>query len=197
MKQTLTIIGAGGFGREVRSMLSDLGFAFQGFIDDASAEVSETIQTLQHTSISESAYHIAIGDSKVRESVYNRLPKNLHYPTLIHSRALLQDPKSIALGKGSVICAGSILTCDIRLGNFCLINLHCTVGHDVIMEDFCSLMPSVNLGGAVYLEKGVYIGTGATVLPGVRIGAYTTIGAGAVVTRDIASGTVVKGVPAK
>ncbi|MDE7203257.1 MAG: hypothetical protein K2O91_15450, partial [Lachnospiraceae bacterium] len=43
----------------------------------------------------------------------------------------------------------------------------------------------------------VWIGSNATVLPGVTIGDYAVVAAGAVVTRDVPAMTVVGGVPAK
>jgi galactoside O-acetyltransferase len=51
--------------------------------------------------------------------------------------------------------------------------------------------------GRVVIERDVWIGANATVLPGVRIGRGSIVGAGAVVTRDVAPGTVVMGVPAR
>ena len=47
------------------------------------------------------------------------------------------------------------------------------------------------------VERGASIGSGAVVLGGVRIGAGALVGAGAVVTRDVESGEVVAGVPAR
>jgi acetyltransferase-like isoleucine patch superfamily enzyme len=47
------------------------------------------------------------------------------------------------------------------------------------------------------VEGGASIGSGAVILGGVRIGASALVGAGAVVTRDVAPGVVVKGVPAR
>jgi len=52
------------------------------------------------------------------------------------------------------------------------------------------------LGRAVIGELS-YIGANATILPGVRIGARCVVGAGAVVTRDVADGETVKGNPAR
>lgn len=51
--------------------------------------------------------------------------------------------------------------------------------------------------GGVILEDNVFIGTGAIVLPGVRICKEAVVGAGAVVIRDVATGATVAGVPAK
>ncbi len=51
--------------------------------------------------------------------------------------------------------------------------------------------------GPVVLEDGCDIGVGAIILPGVTIGARAQVGAGAVVTRDVAAESVVAGVPAR
>lgn len=50
--------------------------------------------------------------------------------------------------------------------------------------------------GRVTIGAGAWIGANASVLPGVTIGDRAVIGAGAVVTRDVAPATVVVGVPA-
>jgi acetyltransferase-like isoleucine patch superfamily enzyme len=48
-----------------------------------------------------------------------------------------------------------------------------------------------------WIEDRVSIGSNATILCGIRIGRHAQIGAGAVVTRDVAAGSVVAGVPAR
>lgn len=53
------------------------------------------------------------------------------------------------------------------------------------------------LYGEVTIERSAYIGAGVIILPGVTIGEYSIVAAGAVVTRDVPSRTVVAGVPAK
>jgi maltose O-acetyltransferase len=49
----------------------------------------------------------------------------------------------------------------------------------------------------IFIEANCWIGAGATILPGVRIGKGTTVAAGAVVTKDVEPESVVGGVPAK
>lgn len=50
---------------------------------------------------------------------------------------------------------------------------------------------------SVYLESGAFIGAGATILAGVRVGRCSIVGAGAVVTEDVPPYTVVAGIPAR
>lgn len=50
---------------------------------------------------------------------------------------------------------------------------------------------------SVHIGKNCWLGTGVIVLPGVRIGDNTVIGAGSVVTKDIPSGVVAVGNPCK
>lgn len=51
--------------------------------------------------------------------------------------------------------------------------------------------------GPVVIEDSAWIGEGACLLPGVRVGRYSIVGANAVVTRDVPPYTVVGGVPAR
>ncbi len=49
----------------------------------------------------------------------------------------------------------------------------------------------------VVIRRGAYIGANVTILEGIEIGEASIVGAGAVVTRSVAAGTVVAGVPAR
>ena len=122
---------------------------------------------------------------------------HLSFPLLVHPEVALRPEQRLTLGEGCLVQRGCILTCDITLGRFVLLNLGCTVGHDAVLEDFCSLMPHVNVGGGAHLETGAYLGTNATVIHLVRVGAHTTVGAGAVVVRNLPAGITAVGVPAR
>ena len=53
------------------------------------------------------------------------------------------------------------------------------------------------LSGDVTIERGAFLGAGAVVVPGVRIGAGAVVAAGAVVIDDVPPGATVIGVPAR
>ncbi|MBU6997233.1 MAG: acyltransferase [Theionarchaea archaeon] len=85
----------------------------------------------------------------------------------------------------------------------------------VVLEDFVTISPRVTIFAHsnptlplyeymgprmvshVRVKKGSWIGTGAILLPGVTVGEYTVVGAGAVVTKDIPAHVLAAGVPAK
>lgn len=67
-----------------------------------------------------------------------------------------------------------------------------TLNHESMPERRADLLPA-----AVHIEQQVWIGANVTICPGVRIGRGAIVAAGAVVTKDVAPGTLVGGVPAK
>ena len=139
---------------------------------------------------------IAIGNPKIKKKVVEQINNsNLYFPSLVHPNCLIGN--NVTIGQGSVICANNILTCDILIEGFVTLNLACTVVHDTTIKSYCSIMPSVNVSGEVLLEECVYVGTGAKIINQINIGSHSTIGAGAVVIKDIPQNSISVGVPAK
>ena len=217
----LYIIGAGGFGAEVEWLVNelqqeyDLRYSVEAFVnqllDDPQHVQKKDGQThcglpvisgrelLEITKSVVCELAIAIGDVGGRRGSFFKLPStNINFPTLIHPSVVYDDRKGrIIFSEGTIVCANTTLTTNIQVGKFVHINLDCTIGHDVIIHDFCTLSPGVHISGKVIIEEGVFLGTGAVVLPGIKIGHNSTIGAGAVVTKDIPSGVIAVGIPAK
>ena len=81
-------------------------------------------------------------------------------------------------------------------------NIHLTDGVKFITHDggtllFRSVVPDLEITKPIALGDNVYAGNNVIILPGVTVGDNVIIGAGAVVTKDIPSGAVWGGVPAK
>ena len=209
MLKKIAIYGAGGFGREVLMILQQTNklretWDFIGFFDDQNPEsdyfgypILGNYETLNSISYPLSIV-IGIGSPEGKKHVFQKIANPLiDFPNIIHPNVQISDFQRVTLGKGNVICGGCVLTTDITIKDFVILNLSCTVGHDAIIESFCSFMPTVNISGTTVIDEGVYIGTGASIINKVRIHAYTVIGAGSVVTRDIPPRVLAAGVPAK
>ena len=205
MLEKIAIIGAGGFGREVKMLIdqindSETKYSFIGFFDDNTDLKDLTLGVIEDLNFfkEELSIVIAIGNPITKKSIYNRLAnKLLKFPTLIHPNVLVGKTRKSRFGKGCIITAGNIFTVDFNIGNFVTLNLSCTVGHDAIIDDYCSIMPGVNISGEVHIEECVYVGTGAKVINNINIGKNTTVGAGSVVLKTLPSNCVAVGVPSK
>lgn len=95
----------------------------------------------------------------------------------INSGCHFQDQGGIEIGDGALIGHNVVLA---------------TINHDLNPKE-----NRKNHYAAIKIGAHVWIGSNATVLPGVTIGDYAVVAAGAVVTRDVPAMTVVGGVPAR
>lgn len=114
---------------------------------------------------------VVIGDVQIDQGV------SIWYTAVVRA-----DINSIKIGAFSNIQDGAILHGDPGLP--LIIEEYVTVGHRAVVH-------------GLHIGRGSLIGIGAVILEGVKVGAGSIVGAGAVVTKDVPSGVVVAGVPAK
>lgn len=192
MKKAL--IGAGGFAREIKAhMKQDLPC----FVDDVYwKENTNNIFPISQFNSEEHEVLIAIGDPVDRMTMANKLPKNTQYFSFVHPSAQILD-SNIEIGYGSIICANSILTTNITIGNHCHLNLLTTIGHDCTIGDYFTTAPGVHVSGNCYISNCVYAGTNASIKQGISICEQVTIGLNAGVVKNISIPGTYVGTPAK
>lgn len=100
------------------------------------------------------------------------------------------------IAAGCCILSGVVITSNVRLGKGCLINPNATISHDSTLGDFVEVSPGANITGNCSIGDFSFLGSNCVVLPKVKIGKNVTVGAGAVVTRDVPDNCMVAGVPA-
>lgn len=102
--------------------------------------------------------------------------------------------KSVSIGEGALFVAHG----SIKIGNHTIISRNCTIrtrDHN-FHEDDIPFSENYTIN-AVSIGDGVWIGMNVTINPGVNIGNYSIIASNAVVTKDVPSGEVWGGLPAK
>ncbi|OQW49419.1 acetyltransferase [Candidatus Raskinella chloraquaticus] len=202
------IFGCGGSGREILQIVLDLAEAGEqiepaAFLVDSVFEAPTHVQGLQIFRSLDAPHQdptaqvvIGLGSPAARKCVARRLEKlGIRCATLIHPRAWIG--REVFFGPGVVVCAQAAVVTNVRLGAHVHVNVASSVHHDCRLDDFATLAPGVHLAGHVTLEEGADLGIGACAIPGVTIGRWASVGAGAVVTRDVAPNSVAVGVPAR
>jgi len=189
------LIGAGGFAREIKAHIGD--FSMKCFIDDEYwVENDDNIFPLSKFNPMQYRVLVAIGDPKDRFDMVQKLPKNTQYFTFIHPNAQILD-SNIEIGDGSIICAGCILTTNIKIGKHTHLNLQTTIGHDCEIGDYFTTAPGAKISGNCKIYDCVYIGTNASIKQKINIHSLATIGLNAGVVKHITKPGIYTGTPAK
>jgi sugar O-acyltransferase (sialic acid O-acetyltransferase NeuD family) len=195
----LVVIGAGGHAKVVVDTALAAGWDIVGFVDDRpdarlfNFENLGAVDSFQAPRDAKAV--VAIGSNKIRQRIAEQLSATLNWATLIHPRAVVSS--FATLQAGTVVFAGAVIQTDTMVGQHCIINSSASIDHDCTIADFCHVAPNAVLTGNVTLEVGAFIGAGSVVIPGRRIGEWTTLGAGAVSVQDLDSDGVFVGIPAR
>lgn len=205
----MLIVGAKGFAKEVLEIVyKDYKMEEIVFYDDVSNDLPDLLydqfrilRSLDEVKAFYSSepfkFTIGIGDPKLRKMLYEKF-KTIGgvFSSIISSTASIGSFGN-TIGEGSNVMLNVILTNDIKVGKGVIINQLTSIGHDVIIEDFVEICPNVCISGNCFLGENTFIGTGAIVLPKVRVGKNVIVGAGAVVSKDLPDNCVAVGIPAK
>jgi UDP-3-O-[3-hydroxymyristoyl] glucosamine N-acyltransferase len=175
----ITIIGKGGFAREVKAYLF-------------SKDKESTFNLIESQDYTNGLYVIAIADPYIREIIANEIGD--------------ENSINISLGKnysgkieskGTIVCPDVIITDNVTIGKHCQFNIQTSIGHDCKIGNFVTTAPKVSISGNVTIGDRVYIGTGVIIKEKTYICNDVIIGAGAVVLNDITEPGTYVGIPAK
>lgn len=205
--KSLIIIGARGAGREVYvTACNDLrygkDYVVKGFLDgkkdalDGLLEYPPILSSVEdyHPQPND-VFTCALGDPKWRKYYAEIIErKGGEFITLIDKGARIG--RNVKIGKGCIIRNFVDLSADISIGDFVYIQPLSIIGHDCIIGDYCHLNCYSFMGGFCHLEDMATIHTGGKVLPHVKIGTASIVGAGAVVVKSVAANKTVVGNPA-
>jgi len=206
----IAIFGSSGHGSDVADIAIDNGYTDIIFLtQDIGIESYCGFSVMKDTpevvkKLDEKGFYFAlgVGDPALREKIYTKYP-TLSYPTLIHSSVTKGNcqQRSINTCRGSIFAAGSRISNNVIVGDFCFIGINTVIGHDCIVENFVSLMPCVVISGNVHIYKGAYLGCNSSLRQGMPdrkllIGKFSIVGMGTVVLKDVPENHRAIGVPA-
>lgn len=201
----LAIFGVGGMGREaadvaLRNPALCAHFSSLVHVADGSATQEADLPLLSPDMLEpEDMLHFALGSGAARKALAERFAGR-SFASIISAHALISP--SASLGDGAFVGDFAVINHSARIGRHFQANVYAQVSHDCVIGDFVTLSPRVSCNGNVHIEDEVFIGAGAVIRNGtaerpLRIGKGAVVAMGAVVTRDVAPGATVMGVPAR
>ncbi len=204
MKARVVILGGGGHAKVVIDILEEAGEVdIAGFVSPSEAPdaicgyprlgpdnvLDETLRAGVQSAF------VAIGDNQRRRDCIGSVRRQGF--TLINaiSRGAIVSRHAM-LAQGIAVMPGAVINAGARIEDGAIVNTHASVDHDCVIGACAHVAPGAALAGCVRLGDGVFLGTGSSVIPGITIGCWTTVGAGAVVLTDLPDHVVAAGVPA-
>lgn len=200
----LIVVGGGELARVIIESAWAAGQTVQGFVDPLPCE--ETVSRLGVLRLGDDEAlpnhpeaTLILGTGSIRAStVRARMVESIapgRWGTVIHPSAQVSPTAHIS--EGAVILAGAVICSGAVIGRHAIINLGAMIDHDVLVGDFVHVATRAALGGGSKVCHGAYIGMGACVRDHTVVGANTTVGMGAMVTREYAANSTLIGVPAR
>ena len=215
-KIVIGLYGAGGFGKEVMSLLpSILPKLFPEtnydeiklcFIDDdlslSSILDKEVISLTKFLGLNqhELYYTVTIADPANRKLIASKLKNTSAKPIkLIFDSSLILSHSHI--GTGAIIMPGTTISTSVNIGSFSHINFYSYIAHDCTIGDFVTISPHVTCCGNTDVKDGAFIGAGSVIKQGTidqprYVGLNSRLGMGSNLLTDLPDNKTYAGNPA-
>ena len=206
MKNVL-IVGAGGFGREVYNYVEDcikagVNWQIKGFLDDnlnaldnyeyPKPVISSISDYIPDTN---DIFICALGNPKVKKNVVETLlSRGAKFERLVHPTAYVG--RNVKMGTGCVVCPNCVVTCDNQLGDFVMLNVGTSVGHDAQISSWVTISSHCDITGFVKIREGAFLASSVVVIPSSSVGEWATVGVNSSVIAKVGNNTTVYGNPA-
>ena len=118
-----------------------------------------------------------------------------NWVSIIASSAFVSS--SATIGKGCIIYPGCFIGANARFGEGIFMLSGSIINHDCIIENDVTITAGVRLAGSVTVRSGAYLGQACNIKQYLEIGKNSTVGMGAVVTRNVPDNVTVVGCPAR
>jgi acetyltransferase EpsM len=202
------IVGAGGHAQVVADILRRMhehtgAVEPIGYLDDNPSLAGQEFLGLpvlgtmgDISKLAHNAVVVAVGDNDIRRRLFDQLRQaGERFVTACHPQAVIAP--DVTVGAGTMVCAGVVINPRTVVGSNVILNTSCSIDHHNRIGDHVHIAPGVRLGGQVVVGEGALVGIGAMVAPRLRIGDWSVVGAGSVVTHDVPDGIKVAGNPAR
>ena len=197
---------AGTYASEIYDLITRLDFHKDeiAYVDDSKTELEEfsyeakifSLKELISLWKKEDQIVIANGNPKVKSKIYSRLIYNNIEPTTLIDKTSVVS-KSAKFKKGLIAMPYCSISSFAELSYNVTVNFNSNIGHHTKIGNNSFISSMVNIGGNVKIGSHVFIGMGVQIKEGVTIGDNAVVSMGSVVHKNIPSGLIAMGNPAR
>jgi sugar O-acyltransferase (sialic acid O-acetyltransferase NeuD family) len=208
----LVVFGASGHGAAISCMLARIGPAppwrTVAFIDDTPSKHGTKLLGVPVVSyerwlaeLRSRPCFVAVGNTVSRANIVERLTGG--GASFLHVPAAEPDQHGpVNIGAGSLVCPPAFVGPAVSIGRHVQVMPMVSLGHDIQIGSFVTICPGATISGHVVIEDGAFLGAGCVVVNGnaqkpIVVGAWSTVYAGAVVTKSVPTRAKVAGNPAR
>jgi acetyltransferase EpsM len=203
MSEKIFVIGAGGHAEVVIDAILSSGLQVYGIFDDNESLIGKNIFQIpilgkieKAMEITDGKFIVAIGDNEIRMKIVKNLSfSDDKFYTVVHPSAVIG--KNVEIGAGTMVLGGVVINTGTSIGRHCIINTSSSLDHHNKISDFVHIAPGTHTGGNVEIKEGTLLGIGTSVIPGIKIGKWSIIGAGTVLIEEVPDYATVIGVPGR
>ena len=208
MRRKILIFSAGSASREVFQLIQSINksnslWEVIGYVDDDLNKIGKKIDGVEIFSTSnkpkqKEIYGICgVMDHKIRKKIIDTeiIRNGYQLTNLIHP--FVEVPKCFKIGSGNIIFGNVHISFEVTIKNFSIISNYCDLGHNLIANNYFTIMPSVIIGGNCEVGEKTFIGSAAKLHQGIKIGNNCVIGMGTLITNEVKSNTSVIDYPRK
>jgi sugar O-acyltransferase (sialic acid O-acetyltransferase NeuD family) len=204
------LVGASPKARQVLDFLASEGRAdeIDGFIDQDPAKSGQTFcskpicgdleSAIEQNLHRKHAFCICLSERRFDERMEyaRRLTEvDARFASIISRRSHISS--SAHVEPGCIIFPEVTVNIGAKIGTCVTIYTGCLIDHDCTIGDNVEISPRVAMAGGISVKSAAFLGINATILPHIVISSNAVVGAGAVVTRNVATGDIVVGNPAR
>lgn len=198
MKNYCYIIGVGGHGRVINSIVKDK-YDKVYFVDkDKSIEnviyQDDFFENL--TSYEDIDTYLGIGNDEIRKELFDALlDSDLKLANCISPNAFVDG--TVKMGKGVFIGHGCVIGNNTEIGDNVIINTNTSIDHDCKVGSHTQITAGISVGGFTTISDNCFVGIGSTILNNITIEERSIVMAGSVVFKNVERDFMVGGNPAR
>ena len=166
ISKKILVIGASSLALEVSTLLHSKGNVVDNYRLDSNTNFGEFLRYYNESKFDEII--LGVYSRRILLRIVSQFEKHRDELTFGCLNESLRDLSGIT-SEGCYLSPGVTISNNVIIGRFCYVGLNASIGHDVKIDDFVTIMPGARISGNTHVRSGAIIGSNAVIHQGVIV----------------------------